>query len=157
MAANPSPPPTPVKPEIGKYKFRANHEVTYCIMYIPDGTYTDGNPKVKCTKEHTFSFKEGDVINSTESHFNPGSNVWNWDHDITINGNHFSIPSGILEKVDDSTAVTVYTETDLPRVESTPVMNELPDAKMNPDVKNLIIVIVVVLVVVGLLKLFKII
>jgi hypothetical protein len=104
------------KPSVGKYKFLKSHTVTFPIKFKEDALgWGDGHKKFDTIESKSFTFKVGDIINSELSTFNPSSNVMDWDINLKINNDlGFQIPKSILQKVDDSSTVTEYKESDFP-------------------------------------------
>jgi hypothetical protein len=104
------------KPSVGKYKFLKSHTVTFPIKFKEDARgWGDGNKKFDTIESKSFTFNAGDVINSESSTFNIGSKVMDWDINLKINNDlSFQIPKSILQKVDDSSTVTKYKESDFP-------------------------------------------
>ena len=104
------------KPSVGKYKFIKPHTVTFPIKYKenPMG-WGDGHKRFDPIESKSFTFEVGDIINSESSTFNPSSSVMDWDILLKINNSlGFQIPKGTLQKVDDSSTVTKYKESDFP-------------------------------------------
>lgn len=156
MAVNPSPQPTPPKPVTGKYKFISSHPVTYCTKTRVSGVGGLALPVIDCVENKTSIFKEGDVINSTESHISKSSG--NWDLEISINRNNLSIPVNLVEKVDDSTIETAYSLVDFPdpsRITTTP--DPIITTEVMPRNTIIITSIISALVIIGILKLLKVI
>jgi hypothetical protein len=104
------------KPSVVKYKFLKSHTVTFPIKFKEDALgWGDGHKKFDTIESKSFTFNAGDVINSESSTFNIGSNVMDWDINLKINNDlGFQIPKSILQKVDDSSTVTKYKESDFP-------------------------------------------